>query len=108
MECVRDYKKRIDIRLRNLKEKEKGLGGEGGRGRLTDATTDHLQNSGGVAICQNKENLEKMKSSLLASLFHVASNKDNNFHFSLVLTVGASLMQIKGTKKTHTNLDQDY
>ena len=40
-----------------------------------------MQNSGGVAICKNKENLEKMKSSLLASLFHVVSNKDNNFHF---------------------------
>ena len=112
MECVRHYKKRIDIRLRNLKEKEKGLGGEGGRGRLTDATTDHLQNSGGVAICQNKENLEKMKSSLLTFLFHVASNNDNNFHSGHCPTGPGSWCKFnadKGNKKkTHTNLDQDY
>ena len=29
LECVGHYKKRIDIRLRNLTEKEKGLGGGG-------------------------------------------------------------------------------
>ena len=73
------YQKRIGTRLRNLKNKEKGLRGRGG---LTDATTDHLLNFGGVAIRQNKENLEKMKSSLSTSLFHVASNKDNDFHFA--------------------------
>ena len=79
-------------------------------GRLTDATTDRLQNFGDVAIHQKKGNFEKMKSGLLASLFHVASNKDNYFYFAHCFTGpdSSSLMQIKRTKQTHSNLDQDY
>ena len=41
LECVGHYQKRVGTRLRNLNEKEKGLGG---RGRLTDAAIDRLQN----------------------------------------------------------------
>ena len=65
-------------RLRNLKKKEKGLSG---RGRLTDATIDRLQIFASVAIRQNAGNVKNMKSSFLASLFHVASSKENNLHF---------------------------
>ena len=71
-------KKRVRTRLQNLKKKEKRLGG---RGRLTDAIIDRLQNYAGVAIRQNVGDLKSMKSSFLASLFHVASNKDNSYHY---------------------------
>ena len=38
----------------------------------------------------------------------VASNKDNDFHFAHCRTGPDSLIQIKRTKQTHTNLDKDY
>ena len=50
-------------------------------GALTDATIDRLQNYGGVAIWQNVGDLKSMKSSFLASLVHVASNKDNSNYY---------------------------
>ncbi|XP_065658536.1 uncharacterized protein LOC136083057 [Hydra vulgaris] len=78
LECVRHYQKRVGTRLRNLKKREKGLGG---KGRLTDATIDRLQNFVGVAIRQNVGNLKEMKAGVLASLFHVASLKNNSLHF---------------------------
>ena len=78
LECVGHYQKRVGTRLRNLKKKEKGLGR---RGRLTDAVIDRLQNYFGVAIRQNSGNLTWMKAGVLATLFHVASSKDNNWHF---------------------------
>ena len=59
-------------------KKEKGLGG---RGRLTDATIDRLQNYVGFAVRQTVGDLKSMKSSFLASLFHVVSNKDNLYHY---------------------------
>ena len=79
LECDGHYQKRVGTRLQNLekKKKEKGLGG---RGRLTDATIDRPQNYAGVAIWQNVGDLKSMKSSFLASLFHVLSNKDNSYH----------------------------
>ena len=78
LECVGHYQKRVGTRLRNLKKREKGLGG---RGCLTDAVIDRLQNFFGVAIRQNAGNLAGMKASALATLFHVASSKTNNLHF---------------------------
>ena len=57
---------------------KKGLGD---RGRLTDPIVDRLQNYAGVTIRQNVGDLKSMKSGFLASLFHVASNKDNLFHY---------------------------
>ena len=59
LECVGHYQKRIGSRLRKLKKREKGLGG---RGRLTDAMIDRLQNYFGVSR-QNVGNLEGMKTS---------------------------------------------
>ena len=47
---------------------------------LTITTTDRLQNYVGVTIRQNVGDLQNMKSSFLASLFHVASNKDKIYH----------------------------
>ena len=53
----------------------------GGQGRLTDAAIDRLQNHAGVAIRQIVGYLKSMKSSFLTSLFYVASNKDNSYHY---------------------------
>ena len=39
LECVGHYQKRVGTQLRNLKKKDKGLGG---MCRLTDTTTDWL------------------------------------------------------------------
>jgi hypothetical protein len=74
---VGHYQKRVGTRCRKLKKNVKGLGG---RGRLTDATIDRLQNYFGVAIRQNTGRLEDMQNSVRASLFHVASSKTNNWH----------------------------
>ena len=78
MECVGHVQKRVGTRLRALKRRCKELGG---RGKLTDATIDRLQNYYGIAIRQNKNDLQGMRSAIRATLFHVASNKSNNFHY---------------------------
>ena len=78
LECVGHYQKRIGTRLRKLKKSVKGLGG---RGRLTDATIDRLQNYFGMSIRQNAGNLKEMQSAARATLFHVASSENNNYHF---------------------------
>ena len=64
-------------RLRNLKKNIKGLGG---KGRLTDAIIDKLQNFYGIAIRQNVGSLQMMKDAVLATLFHVASSESKNWH----------------------------
>ena len=78
LECVGHVQKRVGCRLRNLKKRGKGIGG---RGKLTDAFIDKLQNYFGIAIRQNKNNLKGMRDSVRASLFHCASSKDQNLHF---------------------------
>ena len=45
-------------RLRNLKKREKGLGG---KGKLTNNIIDRLQNHYGIAIKENKGNLNAMQ-----------------------------------------------
>ena len=57
----------------------------------------------GVAIHQNEGNLEEKKSSLLVSLFHVASNKDNNFHLAHYPTGADSWCKFNGDKANKTN-----
>ena len=47
--------KQVACRLRNLKKKEKGLGGEG---KLTDRITDKLQKYYGIVIRSNKNNFK--------------------------------------------------
>ena len=76
-ECIGHVQKRVGTRLRELKKNVKGLGG---KGKLTDAVIDKLQNYYGIAIRSNVGDLKGMQSAVLASLFHVASSKDNNYH----------------------------
>ena len=77
LECIGHVQKRVGNRLCKLKSRVKGLGG---RGKLTNAVIDRLQNYYRIAIRSNKDNLEGMKNAVLASLFHVSSSKDNEWH----------------------------
>ena len=77
LECIGHVQKRVGNRLRKLKTRVKGLGG---KGKLTNAIIDRLQNYYGIAIRANSGNLDGMKKAVLASLFHVASSKDNEWH----------------------------
>ena len=67
----------VGYRLRELKKGVKGLGG---RGNLTERVIDELQNYFGIAIPSNVGNLNGMKKSVLASLFHVASSEKASYH----------------------------
>jgi len=100
LECVGHVQKRVGTRLRNLKKKEKGLGG---RGKLTDATIDRLQNYYGIAIRQNKNNLNGMKSAIRATLYHVASSKNENLHFPHCPEGADSWCRYNRDKANHTS-----
>ena len=76
-ECIGHVQKRVGTRLRKLKKNIKGLGG---KGKLTEALIDRLQNYYGIAIRSNIANLGRMKQSIHATLFHVASSDVNNWH----------------------------
>ena len=65
--------------LRNFKKNVKGLSG---KGKLTNTMIDQLQNYYGMAIRQNKNDLKNMQAAVRAILFHVASSKENNWHYS--------------------------
>lgn len=77
LQCVGHVQKRVGKRLRSLKKSKRGLGG---RGKLTDAVIDKLQNYYGLAVRQNKGNLEGMKGDIMASLYHVASSDEKPQH----------------------------
>ena len=64
--------------ITKFKKKEKGLGG---KGKLTDCIIDKLQNYYGIAIRSNKNNLKAMQAAIKATLFHIASSKENNLHY---------------------------
>ena len=57
-ECVGHVQKQVGSALRKLKKENKGLAG---KGKLTDALIDRLQNYYGIAIRSNVGNLETMK-----------------------------------------------
>ena len=77
LECVGHVQKRVGCRLRNLKI----IKGLSGKGKRTNAMIDRLQNYYGIAIRQNKNDLKKMQAAVRATLFHVASSKENNWHY---------------------------
>jgi len=56
-ECVGHVQKRVGTALRKLKKQKKGLAG---RGKLTDAMIDRLQNYYGIAIRSNVGDLAKV------------------------------------------------
>ena len=77
LQCVGHVQKRVGSRLSKLKKTEKGLGG---KGKLTQATVDRLQNFYGIAIRQNAGKFKAMQDAVRATLFHVASSKEQNYH----------------------------
>ena len=94
-DCIGHYQKRVGKRLRKLRIRTKGLGGKNkkvqtkdkGKGkvtkaksRLTASVIDKLQNYFGIALRSNVGDLQKMQDAILASLFHVASSENDNFH----------------------------
>ncbi|XP_032242888.2 uncharacterized protein LOC116621099 [Nematostella vectensis] len=70
-ECVGHVQKRMGTALRKLKKTNAGIGG---KGKLTDAMIDKLQNYYGIAIRSNLDDLKGMKKAIYATLFHCASN----------------------------------
>ena len=78
LECVGHVQKRVGCRSSNLKKNVKGLSG---KGNLTNAMIDRLQNYYGITIRQNKNDLKNMQAAVRGTLFHVASSKENNWHY---------------------------
>ncbi|EDO36497.1 predicted protein [Nematostella vectensis] len=76
-ECIGHVQKRVGNSLRKLKRDTPGLGG---KGKLTDALIDKLQNYYGIAIRSNVGNLEQMRKAIHASLMHCASNEARVLH----------------------------
>ena len=77
LECVGHVQKRVGTRIRTLKKDNRGYGG---KGKLTNATVDKLQNYYGIAIRSNSNDLPAMKKAVLATLFHVASSSKHIWH----------------------------
>ena len=85
LECIGHIQKRIGSRLRDLKIKYKGqklTDGKfiSGKGRLTDAAINKLQNYFGIAVRENLDSIYSMKKCILASLFHNSSIEDDRRH----------------------------
>lgn len=85
LECVGHVQKRMGSRLRRLKTSMKGKKLSDGRtldgkNRLTDATIDIIQNYYGLAIRQNTESVEKMRTAVWALFCHISSTDDNPQH----------------------------
>ena len=72
-ECIGHYQKTVGCRLRKLKN-VKVLGG---KGRLTDAKIDALQDYFRIALPQNVGKLNGTRKSCLASMYHVAGYHDS-------------------------------
>lgn len=76
-ECIGHVQKRVGTRLRNLKAKQKGIGG---KGKLTDKFIDKIQNYYGIAIRSNVNDLQGMQSAVFAAFYHSCSGKDQPMH----------------------------
>ncbi|XP_032681250.1 uncharacterized protein LOC116848839 [Odontomachus brunneus] len=78
-EYVEHVKKRMGARLRNTKEKNKDIGGEGA-GKLTDKIISELSTYYGLAIRRNPESVEEMKNAIWATFDHERSTDENPHH----------------------------
>ncbi|KAJ8898268.1 hypothetical protein PR048_003628 [Dryococelus australis] len=81
LECVGHVQKRMDSRLRRLTTSKKGKKLNDGRtldgkNRLTDSTIDIIQNYYGLAIRQNTDSVEKMRTTVWALFCHISSIDD--------------------------------
>lgn len=87
-----------------VEEEKKDVKRLGGRGRLTDAKTDTLQNYFGIALRQNTSNNDKMVSATRASMFNVSGYHDDCpkdektwCQFQLDKLNGTTLHKVKGS-----------
>lgn len=76
-ECIGHVQKRVGTAFRKLKKETPGLGG---KGKLTDAMIDRLQNYYGIAIRSNVGDLNGMKKAIHASFFHCVSSERRDPH----------------------------
>ena len=85
LECVGHVQKRVGSRLRKLLQDNKGIKlSDGkkinGKGRLTAAIINKLQNYFGLSIRQNTSALYPMKKAVMATLFHNSCLEDATRH----------------------------
>ena len=68
---------------------------------------DRLQNYG-IAIRQNKNDLKKIQAAVRSTLFHVASSKENNWHYPYCPEEKDSVnfIKIEQMVQVHTSQDQ--
>lgn len=76
-ECIDHVQKRMGTRLRNLKKKQKGLGG---KGKLTNKLIDKLTIYYGLAIRRNPNSIQKMRDEIWATLYHKISTDKEPQH----------------------------
>ena len=78
IDCVGHVQKRLGTRLRNLVKKQKFADGSGlgGKGKLTKARIDSMQNYFGQAIRSHSHDLEGMQTAVKAILYHSVHNEN--------------------------------
>ena len=75
------------------------------KSRLTKSIIDKLRNYFGIALRSKSDNVKEMQDAILASMFHVASSEDCNYHTSCPMTT-ISWYQHNRDTMNHTNLYQ--
>jgi len=78
-ECIGHVQKRMGTRLRDVKKKNKGIGGKGS-GKLTDKLIKDLTLYYGLAIRRHPDSVEEMKKAVWATFHHKCSKDDEPNH----------------------------
>ncbi|XP_071575445.1 uncharacterized protein [Temnothorax nylanderi] len=78
-ECVGHVEKRMGTRLRNVKKRNKGIGGKG-TGKLTDKIINEMTKFYGLAIRRHADSVEEMSKEVWATFFHKCSTDRNPQH----------------------------
>ena len=95
-ECIGHYQKWVGTRLLRLKKNSKGMK------ELTHPVINKLQNYFGIALRANTTTVEAMSKAIFSSFMHVASSKENDFHWGC----DSSWCQKKKDDVDKTNLYQ--
>ena len=79
MEYVRHTQKQLITRLRNLVKSRKGTTNPiHAKNKLTETTVNSMENYNGLAICNNRNDLYRMKKAIGAILFHCTEMNDES------------------------------
>ena len=89
-ECIGHYHERVGTRLQ-----KKDVKGVDGKGCLTNAKINTLQNYFDIALCQNVGDIDKMISACKASVFHVAQLSKNSYQYQHDMLIEPVLVKIK-------------